>query len=133
MVLQRGLLDRPSSPAIKRGDAPLAVACACRESPAGAAARPPGQSEAEAVRVRCRLAVLMQRAYDAIHARCCQHMPLPVQLQLLAVLQARLTAPCCLNDPVCSRIAMSVRALCSACPWRCSSACSGDCWSREIS
>ena len=65
-----------------------------RESAADAAARPPGQSEAEAVRVRCCVAVLMQRACDAIHADCAGRMPLAVQLQLLSVLQVRQGGAC---------------------------------------
>ena len=49
-----------------------------------------GQSEAEALRCRCRIVVLMQRACDAMHAQSAQHMPLDAQLQLLSVLQVSL-------------------------------------------
>ncbi|KAK9904753.1 hypothetical protein WJX75_001787 [Coccomyxa subellipsoidea] len=49
--------------------------------------RPAGQSDADALRVRCRVTVLMQRACDAVHRACSAHMPLAVQLQLLSVLQ----------------------------------------------
>lgn len=39
--------------------------------------------------MRCRVTVLMQRAADAIHRAAAPHMPLPLQLQLLSVLQVR--------------------------------------------
>ena len=45
------------------------------------------QSDSDALRVRCRVTVLMQRACDAVHRACSPHMPLAVQLQLLSVLQ----------------------------------------------
>lgn len=61
----------------------------CRDSHGVAMARPPGQSDAEAIRVRCRLTVLMQRTCDLIHRTNAQHMPVSVQLQLLSVLQVR--------------------------------------------
>ena len=47
------------------------------------------QPETEALRCYCRVAVLMQRACDAVHARNAQHMPLDAQLRLLSVLQVR--------------------------------------------
>ena len=52
------------------------------------------QSEAEALRCRCRIVVLMQRACDAMHAQSAQHMPLDAQLQLLSVLQVLVPALC---------------------------------------
>ncbi len=55
------------------------------------------QSDADALRVRCRVTVLMQRACDAVHRACSPHMPLAVQLQLLSVLQVR-----CLRLGLCS-------------------------------
>ncbi|BDA49435.1 probable Brefeldin A-inhibited guanine nucleotide-exchange protein [Coccomyxa sp. Obi] len=58
-----------------------------REPNGYAYTRPAGQSDAEALRVRCRVTVLMQRACDAIHRAAAPHMPLPLQLQLLSVLQ----------------------------------------------
>lgn len=59
----------------------------CREPNGYAYMRPAGQSDADALRVRCRVTVLMQRACDAVHRACAAHMPLAVQLQLLSVLQ----------------------------------------------
>ena len=56
-----------------------------------------GQSEAEALRCRCRIVVLMQRACDAMHAQSARHMPLDAQLQLLSVLQV--CAPLPLLEP----------------------------------
>ena len=47
------------------------------------------QPETEALRCYCRVAVLMQRACDAVHARNARHMPLDAQLRLLSVLQVR--------------------------------------------
>ncbi len=62
----------------------------CRDSkPAPQPWAVEGQSEAEALRCRCRIVVLMQRACDAMHAQSAQHMPLDAQLQLLSVLQVR--------------------------------------------
>lgn len=56
----------------------------------------PGQSQGEALRCHCRVAVLMQRACDAMHAQNAAHMPLDTQLQLLSVLQVgRLPASIC--------------------------------------
>ena len=45
------------------------------------------QPEAEVLRCHCRVAVLMQRACDAVHAHNAAHMPLDAQLRLLSVLQ----------------------------------------------
>ena len=73
----------------------MAVTARREATPQAEASRPPGQSEAAAARVRCRLATLMQRACDAIHAQAARHMPLATQLQLLSVLLV-LHPPCSL-------------------------------------
>lgn len=43
--------------------------------------------------MRCRVTVLMQRACDTIHRAAGPHMPLPLQLQLLSVLQVLPRSP----------------------------------------
>lgn len=68
----------------------------CRESkPAPQSWAVDGLSQAEALRCRCRVVVLMQRTCDAMHAQSARHMPLAAQLQLLSVLQARLRSLLC--------------------------------------